>query len=304
MGASNFEVEGWVSPPDGSPPVAVIHVVTPGYLDVMGMPVLEGRGFEPTDRVDTAPVALVSESVARRYWPGGNAVGGRLHVDDPELEFAEVVGIVPDVRHNDLDSEPVNGSMFLAHAQASLTIQARRTMTLAIRSSVDSEALVNSVRSTVRSIDLAVPVYDVSTIEQAVAADTAPRRFAMLLQVVFALLAMSLAAVGLYGVLSYTVAQRTAEMGVRMALGAERLQVQRMILRQGMGIVAVALAIGVAGALAAGRLLRALLFEVSPSDPAVYAAVVLLLLGVAFLACWLPARRASGVDPVVALRAE
>ena len=177
-------------------------------------------------------------------------------------------------------------------------------MTLAIRSSVDSEALVNSVRSTVRSIDLAVPVYDVSTIEQAVAADTAPRRFAMLLQVVFALLAMSLAAVGLYGVLSYTVAQRTAEMGVRMALGAERLQVQRMILRQGMGIVAVALAIGVAGALAAGRLLRALLFEVSPSDPAVYAAVVLLLLGVAFLACWLPARRASGVDPVVALRAE
>jgi putative ABC transport system permease protein len=304
LGPSNFDVEGWVSPPDGSPPVAVIHVVTPGYFEVMGMPVLEGRGFEPADRVDTAPVALVSESVARRYWPEGNAIGGRLHVDDPALAFAEVVGIVPDVRHNGLDREPVNGSMFLVHAQASLTFPARRTMTLAIRSAVDPEALVSAVRGTVQSLDPTVPVYDVSTIEQAVAENTAERRFAMLLQTVFALLAMSLAAVGLYGVLSYTVAQRTAEMGVRMALGAERLDVQRMVLGQGMGIVAVAVAIGVAGALAAGRLLRTLLFEVSPSDPTVYAAVVALLLGVAFLACWLPARRASGVDPVVALRAD
>jgi putative ABC transport system permease protein len=304
MGPSNFDVEGWVSPPDGSGPVAVVHVVTPTYFDVMGMPVLEGRGFEPTDRVDAAPVALVSETTARRYWPGRSAIGGRLHLDDPELVFAEVVGIVPDVRHNDLDNEPVNGSMFLAHAQSSVTTQARRTMTLAIRTTADPETIVASLRSTVRSVDPGVPVYDVSTIEQAVAENTAERRFAMLLQVVFALLAMTLAAVGLYGVLSYTVAQRTAEMGVRMALGAERLDVQRMVLGQGMGIVAVAVAIGVAGALAAGRLLETLLFEVSPSDPVVYGAVVVLLLGVAFLACWLPARRASGVDPVVALRAD
>jgi hypothetical protein len=249
-------------------------------------------------------VVVVSESLARRFWPGGDAVGGRLHVDDPALEFAEVVGIVPDVRHNDLDNEALNGSMFFAHAQAGLTFPPRRTMTLAVRSALDATSLRGVVRATVAMLDASVPVYEVRTMEQAVADDTAAQRFAMLLQVVFAIVAMALAAVGLYGVLSYTVAQRTSEMGVRMALGAERMDVQRMVLGQGMGIVAAAVAIGVAGALAAGRLLRTLLFEVSPADPAVYVAVVLLLLGVAFLACWLPARRASSVDPIVALRAD
>jgi ABC-type antimicrobial peptide transport system permease subunit len=153
-------------------------------------------------------------------------------------------------------------------------------------------------------MDPTVPLYQVRTLEQVVAESTATQRFSMLLQTLFALLALSLAAVGLYGVLAFTVARRTSEIGVRMALGARRSDVRRMVVRQGMGIVAVALGLGVLGALAGGRLLASLLFGVSPADPVTYTTVVGVLLVVALVACWVPARRASGVDPAEALRAE
>jgi putative ABC transport system permease protein len=190
------------------------------------------------------------------------------------------------------------------YGQTPLTWGRLRSLTLTVRTSIEPTSLVGAIRSELQALDPSVPLYRVRTMEQAVADDTATQRFSMLLQVLFALVALSLAAVGLYGVLAFTVTRRTAEIGVRMALGAERSDVLRMIVRQGMAIVAVALAVGVAGALASGRLLASLLFGVSPADPVTYTIVVGVLLVVALVACWIPARRASGVDPAEALRAE
>jgi putative ABC transport system permease protein len=281
----------------------VLQAVTPGYFEAMGISVLEGRPFDVSDRVDAPPVAVVSELAARRFWPDG-AVGRRLRIDDPEIAYAEIVGVVADVRQDRLDREPLHGSVYFAHAQAPATYPAVGSMSLAILTEIDPTSVASSVRAAILELDAGIPVYEMRTMEQTISDDTAPQRFVLLLQLVFASVAASLAAVGLYAVLSYSVAQRTAEMGVRMALGADRGEVRRMVIRQGMGFVGAAVVIGVAGALAASRLLQALLFEVSAAEPAVYVAVVGLLTMVALVACWIPARRASGVDPVVALRSD
>jgi putative ABC transport system permease protein len=176
-------------------------------------------------------------------------------------------------------------------------------MTLTVRSAVEPTSLVSGIRREVQALDPAVPIYQVRTMEQAVADHTATRRFAMHLQLLFALVALALSAVGLYGVLAFTVARRTGEIGIRMALGATRADIGRMVVGQGLGLVAIALTIGVIGALAIGRLLQSLLFGVSPRDPLTYAVVLGVLTVVALLACWIPARRASGVAPAEALRA-
>jgi len=201
-------------------------------------------------------------------------------------------------------AQPERGTLYLVHAQTPLTWDTPESMTLTVRTSTEPSSLVSAIRAEVQALDPSVPVYDVRTMEGAVADASATRRFSMLLQLLFALVALSLAALGLYGVLAFTVARRTAEIGIRMALGAGRSEVQRMVVRQGMTMVALALALGVAGALAASRLLRSLLFEVSPDDPATYVAVVGILSAVALAACWIPARRASGVRPADSLRAQ
>jgi putative ABC transport system permease protein len=177
-------------------------------------------------------------------------------------------------------------------------------MTLTVRTAVEPTSLVSAIRREVQALDPSVPLYQVRTMERALAESTATRRFSMLLQLLFALVALSLAAVGLYGVLAFTVARRTAEIGIRMALGAQRTDVRRMVVGQGMGIVAIAIALGVGGALATGRLLGSLLYGVSPRDPVTYATVVGVLLAMALLACWIPARRATRIDPMEALRHE
>jgi putative ABC transport system permease protein len=301
--ATNIEVEGWINSGD-APPIVDVQAVTPGYFDAMGIRVLEGRAFEERDGLDALPVAMVSEALAREYWSGQSALGGRIRLDWDEQPFAEVVGIVPEVRHEGLDRPAARGTLYLVYGQTPLTWGRLRSLTLTVRTSIEPTSLVGAIRSELQALDPSVPLYRVRTMEQAVADDTATQRFSMLLQVLFALVALSLAAVGLYGVLAFTVTRRTAEIGVRMALGAERSDVLRMIVRQGMAIVAVALAVGVAGALASGRLLASLLFGVSPADPVTYTTVVGVLLVVALVACWIPARRASGVDPAEALRAE
>ena len=303
-GPSDVEVEGWVGAPEVPRPTADIQAVTPGYFAAMRIPLLAGRTFEERDGMDAPLVAVVSEALARDYWPGRSALGGRIRPDGRDERFAQVVGVVPDVRQERLDRPAARGTLYLPHAQTPYTWSPARGMTLVVRSAVEPTSLVGAIRREVQALDPSVPLYQVRTMEQVVADATATQRFSMLLQLLFALVALALSAVGLYGMLAFTVARRTAEIAIRMALGARRSDVQGMVLRQGMGIVAIALALGVGGALATGRLLGSLLFSVSPTDPVTYAVVVGVLLGVAMLACWIPARRASGVDPAEALRAE
>ena len=304
IGATDVAIEGWVDAGDAPRPLADAQAVTPGYFQAMGIPPLEGRVFEDRDRLDAPLVAIVSEALARAYWPGRSAIGGRIRVDGDDEHFAQVVGVVREVRYAELDRPPERGTLYLVHAQTPLTWDTPESMTLTVRTSTEPSSLVSAIRAKVQALDPSVPVYDVRTMEGAVADASATRRFSMLLQLLFALVALSLAALGLYGVLAFTVARRTAEIGIRMALGAGRSEVQRMVVRQGMAMVVLALALGVAGALAASRLLRSLLFEVSPDDPATYVAVVGILSAVALAACWIPARRASGVRPADSLRAQ
>ncbi|MGH7475989.1 MAG: ADOP family duplicated permease [Longimicrobiales bacterium] len=304
LNASDIEVEGWVNPGDAPRPIGDVQVVTPGYFAAMRIPLLEGRAFEERDGMDAPLLAMVSESLARAYWPGRSALGGRIRLDWDDQPFAEVIGVLPDVRYGELDRPAARGALYLAHAQTPRTAGPFWSMTLTVRTSTEPTSLVSAIRREVHALDPSVPLYQVRTMEQAVADATATQRFSMLLQLLFALVALSLSAVGLYGVLAFTVARRTAEIGIRMALGAERSDVRRMVVGQGMGIVAIALALGVGGALATGRVLGSLLFGVSAGDPVTYATVVGVLLAVALLACWVPARRASGVDPAEALRAE
>jgi ABC-type antimicrobial peptide transport system permease subunit len=291
--------EGWVNPSDAPRPVEISQVVTPGYFSAMGIRVLEGRTFDHRDRAGSPPVAVVSEKLARKYWPGRSALGGRIRRDNDTHPFAEIVGVVADVHQDGLDTTPVYGTFYLAHAQLPYTV-----MSLAIRSTAAPTALVSAIRAELGALDPSVPLYQVRTMKQAVVENTATQRFLMLLQVVFASVALTLATIGLYGVLAFTVSRRIAEMGIRMALGAARSDVQQIVIAQGMRMVALALAVGLATALAAGRWVRGLLFGVSATDPVTYAVVVGVLLAVALLACWIPARRASAVDPAVALRAE
>jgi putative ABC transport system permease protein len=303
-GPSDIEVETWVGAPDMPRPTADIQGVTPGYFAAMGIGLLEGRGFEQRDGMNAPLIAVVSESLARDYWPDRSPIGGRIRPDGSDERFARVVGVVPDVRQERLDRAPERGTLYLAHAQTPYTWAPNRSMTLMVRSAVDPMSLVSAIRSEVHALDRSVPLYRVRTMEQALAGETATRRFSTLLQLLFAGVALSLSAIGLYGVLAFTVARRTAEIGIRMALGAQRVNIQRMVVGQGMGLVAVALALGVIGALATAQLLRSLLFGVAPDDPVTYAGVIGVLLAVALLACWIPARRACSVDPAEALRSE
>jgi putative ABC transport system permease protein len=302
-GPADIEVEGWVAPPNVPRATASIQAVTPGYFAAMGIPLVAGRLFEPGDATDAPLVAVVSEKLARDYWPGRSPLGGRIRRDGDDERFAQVVGVVPDVRQERLERSPLWGTLYLVHPQTPYTWGPIRSMTLTVRSAVEPTSLVTAVRREVQALNPAVPLYHIRTMEQAVADHTATRRFAMHLQLLFALVALALSAVGLYGVLAFSVARRTGEIGLRMALGATRADIGRMVVGQGLGLVGIALTLGVIGALAAGRLLQSLLFGVSPHDPVTYAVVLGVLTVVALLACWIPARRASGVAPAEALRA-
>ena len=298
------EIKDGLNPPEGPVLIADVQVVTPGYFAAMGIPLLEGRAFDERDRIHAPLVAVVSERLARDFWPGRTALDGGIRLSGRDDRHAQVVGVVPDVRQERLDRPAPRGTLYFVHAQAPYAWVPVRSMMLTVRSAIEPTSLVGAIRREVHALDPSVPLYQVRTMEQVVAETTATQRFSMLLQLLFALIALSLAAVGLYGVLAFTVARRTAEIGIRMALGAQRSDVQRMVVGQGMGIVALALAVGVGGALATGRLLGGLLYGVSPGDPVTYAIVVGVLLAVALFACWIPARRAARIDPMEALRHE
>jgi putative ABC transport system permease protein len=298
---NTFEIMGRPPQPPGHALVSDIRRTDPGYFRTMQIPLLRGREFGPADRTDTTGVALINQSMADRYFPREDPVGKSLHVmfGNPSV-FATIVGVVGDVR-NALDAAP-RDTIYLPYPQGRHVT----SMYLVIRLAGDVPAatLVTRVRAAVNSIDAGLPVYRVTTMDELMAASVATRRFQMLLLSMFALVAMTLAAMGLYGVLSYAVQARTREIGIRSALGARAAQIFGMVIGDAVRLAAVGVAAGLAGALALTRTLAVLLYEVKPSDPAPYLAMPVLLLLIGLPAAWLPARRAARVQPVVALRSE
>jgi len=288
------------------------RTVSPNYFQVMGIPLLQGEFFTAQDAGDpTTPeglanfsgVVVINQSLARRFWPNENPVGKRLKPgspNNPDNPWFVVKGVVADSNQGALDAQVKPEAYF---AMGQLAWRYRR-MNLAIRTQGDPMNMVRPIQKEIWSLDVDQAVYQVQTMEQMVGVSIGARRFAMLLLSLFAGLALALAAVGVYGVMSYSVTHRTHEIGVRMALGAGARDVLRLVIRQGMWPASLGVLIGLAGAFGLTRLMKGLLFGVSAIDPLTFVVIALLLATVAALACYIPARRATKVDPMIALRRE
>jgi len=287
--------------PDPILPVA-LRVVGSDYFSTLRVPILEGRAFEEGDRQNAPPVAVINTRMAKRLWPNERPLGKRIPLGMPGGEDYEatVVGTVGDVHYAGLDEE-TRPELYLPLAQAR---QWGEQMWLALRAERNPLRLAGLVREAVKRADPQQPVAELVSLDQMVGRSTAARRFTMMLISLFAGLAVALAVIGVYGVTSYAVSQRTRELGIRMALGAAQRDVVQLVLREGMVLALVGLLIGVVVAFAASRVLGSMLFEVSTSDALTYAATAFLLAAAAALATWLPARRAARVDPVIALKSE
>jgi predicted permease len=278
--------------------------VSTDYLPTMGIPLRRGRFFERTDGERSLPVAIVNETMARQYWPGQDAVGKRFRVGrDDAAPWITIVGVVGDVRQMGLDA-PVKAEMYFPYAQVDgQPWFAPRD--LAVRSAaVEPLTLVPAVKAAIHAIDPEQAVANVRTFDEVLDEDVVQRRLGASLVAAFAALALLLASLGVYGVLSYFVAQHTSEIGVRVALGASRRDILSLVLGKGMGLAVAGVALGLVGALALTRLVSSLLYGVGAADPATFAGAASLLASLALLACYLPARRAMKVDPMVAIRCE
>jgi putative ABC transport system permease protein len=267
----------------------------------MEIRVAEGRVFDERDRTDTPPVCIVDDTFARTHWPGESPLGKRVKfggLDDAEHPWMEVVGRVAHVKNYGVDEES-RVELYLPFLQSSAS-----GFTLVARGGGAAGSVAAGMRSALRSVDGQLPIYAIRPLDEIVAERSAERRLSALLIGVFATVALVLAAVGIYGVMSYAVTQRTQEIGIRMALGAEQEHVLRMVLRNGTALALAGIAIGLAAAFVLARLIAALLFETSTADPPTFSVVPLVLLAVALLASYLPARRAARVDPMAALRYE
>ena len=291
-------------------PIAAFTPVSDGYFATMGMRLMSGRLFTATEPPDSSYVVIVNETFAQRLWPGENPIGKRLkqgwpetpdHPTRPGAYFApwrEVVGVVSDVKFDGIRNE--------APMQAYLPLvqETERSLSLVVRTATDPTSLTPAIEGIVRDLDKNLPLFQVRTMEEMLNASIARERMSMLVFTVFAIVALTLASVGLYGVVAHGVTERTHEIGVRMALGADRRHVLALVVRQGISMAVVGTAIGVAGAVALSRWIEGLLFGVTATDPTTIAAVVAMLITVALVACTVPAWRATHVDPTQALRAE
>lgn len=301
-----FLVAGRPQPREHEAPNAFVAFATPEYFRTMGIPLLEGREIEPTDDASAPPVAVVTDALRRRHWPGESPVGQRIralgggdsdrYADDSS--WIEIVGVVGTVRHDGLDREP-RPEVFLPHAQSSMG-----SMTFVARAEVDAATLLDPMQEVVWALDPLQTIYRSATLEELVSKSVAARRFNLWLLGTFATIALTLAVIGIYGVVSYSTRRRLHEFGVRMALGAQARDVLRQAMGRGVRLAGLGVLVGVAGAVGLTRALRSLLFGVSALDPITFVGVALLLLVVALTATWLPARRATRVDPTIALRAE
>ena len=303
---SIHEMDGRVLTSDESDelPSPQIRIVTPDYFGVLGIPVLRGRPITGVDNARAPRAVVVNQSAARLYWPGEDAVGREITVGTSfgmgrGRVGGTVVGVVADTREFG-PGAPTKPEIFLPHSQVPVTF-----MSVAVRTkSPDSDALLGAIRSRLQAIDPNVPIYQARTIDQLLGDAVAKPRFYMVLLGAFALCALILAAIGIYGVMAYVVGQRTHEIGVRMALGARAGQVLREVVTRGMRPAVVGLVTGIVGALILTRVLSRLLYGVSATDPLTFLGVAVVLVAVALVATWIPARRASGVDPAIALRSE
>ena len=303
IGDWGLAVEGY-TPPPASGAKGDWQVVSPGALEALGERLVRGRLIAEADGAAAPPVALINETMARTYWPGQDPIGGRIRQGGPTRAWITVVGIVADVRHNGLEVA-IKEKFYRPHAQFPATVGfAVRNMNLVVKTARDPRALVAPICVAMRDLDPNVPVANIRTMEEVVAASMSQPRLAGSLLLVFAALALVLAGIGLYGVLAYVVSERQHEIGIRMAIGADAGQVHRTVLRQGLTLGVYGVAVGAGLSLALGRLVRTLLHGVSPSDPTTFAAVCGILLIVAALASWIPARRATRIDPMLALKAE
>jgi putative ABC transport system permease protein len=291
--------EGRADPPPDQRRDVVTRVVGPRYFETMGIALVAGREFTEKDKEDSPWGVVISEMTARYFWPGENPIGKRLKpgTSASTSRWREVIGVAEDVRQNDFVAEP-KLQMYLTYEQADWFAP----NALVVRTSVDPLSLGPAVRRTVWEIDKDQPVSDIRSMEDIVSEAVARQRFSMLLLGIFASLALFLAAVGIYGVMSYSVAQRTREIGIRMALGAQRSDVLKMTIRHGLQLVFVGVVIGLAAAFVLTRVMSSLLFGVSATDPITFVAISLLLMSVALLASYIPALRSMKIDPMVALR--
>jgi predicted permease len=295
------QVEGYDSRPDEHIRMNP-RLVTPRYLETMGIPVRAGRMFSASDTASERHLAVVSETTANRYWPNESAVGKRFRFTVEGAPWLEVVGVVGSVHNRSPDREPTP-DVYLPFRENQLRYVPTR-VALVIKSSLDASSLGRGIRQAVASIEWSVSVADIRPLDSFVDDVTVARRFILLLVSLFATAALVLAAIGLYGLLSFVVGQRTAEIGVRMALGASRFQILREVLAQGVRLAGAGILIGLFASLALARLMSTLLFGVHPNDPFVLGAITCILLGVAVLATSIPAWCASKVEPLTALRAD
>ncbi|HKP85377.1 MAG TPA: ABC transporter permease [Blastocatellia bacterium] len=301
-GANGFIIEGRVRQP-GVFWNAIHRQISAGYFQTMGIPLREGRYLDEHDNRQSMPVMVINETMARQYWPGETPLGQRLNFDSPDTSpWITIVGVVADVRQMGMDS-PVKAEMYIPYRQITSHFwYAPRD--LVIRTAGDPMDLAAAVREEIRAVDPDQPVANIATMDELLGREVGTRRLGMILVAAFAGLALLLASLGIYGVLSFFVAQQTPEIGIRMALGAERRDILGMVLKKGMGWALLGVAIGAVFAFALTRLMASLLFGVSATDPATFVVIASVLIAVALLACYVPARRATKVDPMVALRYE
>jgi putative ABC transport system permease protein len=309
---TTLTIEGRPLPPPGQEVRATYRVSRPDYFQTMGIPLRAGRDFNERDTPDTPGVIILNETLARRHWPAENPIGKRVTLDDPRdnsraPQWFTIIGVVKDAKQNSWTDAAPN-EIYLPFQQSrgfySGTARHFAAMTIVVNTAIDSQSMARAAEETVRSLDRNLPVSSVMTMEQVIADTLWQPRFNLQLIGIFASLAMTLAAIGLYGVMSYSVAQRAREVGLRMALGAQRGDVMKLVVGQGMKLALAGVASGLLASAALTRLMEKLLFEVSATDFSTFALISVLLTIVALLACWIPARRATKVDPMIALRCE
>jgi len=301
--SDNFTIEGRPPVAKEAQPITEYRVVMPRYFEAMGIPLLAGRDFAETDTKRAPNVALINEIFAQRHFPGENPLGQRIKLQGQERDPLLIVGVVGNVRHFSLD-EPPTPEAYVPFLQDPLSKTYQRSMTIVARTKADPGAVAGSLRAALTSLDKSLPVYALKPMTEYLRDSLSRHRFNLILLSVFGVGALALAAVGVYGVISCGVAQRTHEIGIRLALGAGRRDVLKLILSQGLKLVLLGVVIGLGAAFALSRWMETLLFGVRPTDPLTFAGIAAVLLLVSLVACWIPARRATRVDPLVSLRSE
>ena len=300
-GSASFSIEGRPSPPGDPGPHGDIGFVSPGYFATLKIPLKSGRLFTDQDRANTASVAMIDETLAREYWPNEDPVGKHMRNGGANVPWATIVGVVGHTKNSDLAGDVVKGRYYFPLLQQSFAFP---FTSFVVRSESDPVRLTSALREAVRAGDPSLGVSRITLVSDMVSASLAPRRFVVTLLGIFAGLALLMAVIGLYGVISYSVTQRTQEIGIRMALGAPASGVLSLVIGQGMQLAGIGAVIGLALSLVFSRLLRNQLFQVSAFDPLTFVVTALVLIAAALLATYVPARRATRVDPMEALRHE